>query len=378
MIKIKVKSGDDIQVYSFEKGTSTEEIKAALIADKHESSNLNIRDEVETSMDTDLRGSVNEEMRRNTSNPIKPLLDLIAANEASIHGYEQTNGPQNKDNLTKMTFAEVMEKQDRDYYRNKPNATSNAVGRYQFIPTTLAETLPKAGLTPDDLMNEENQDRLAAQLLEGRGLTAFLKGEMPIEEFANNLAKEWAALPVVNGPKKGISHHDKVGNNKAHVSPEVVLNLLSTVGEFGNLYVPEGSDVRALDVVAEQFERLSSDEPKTIDTVAERKARKEEEKFIQPTGLDEAYTTGLMNAPQSSQEPAGGTFDNIAVPQPTPTGRAPERFRTSSLAEEATALQSASGRAAPPMPANPMEGMAENMNPLLKGVPYEPGSMGRV
>lgn len=373
MINIKVHNGDDIQVYSFEKDTPPEDIKAALIADKNESSTLNIEEEVRS----DMREVVE-------SNPIRPLLDLVASKEASIHGYNQTNGPKNRDNLTEMTFAEVIAKQDADYYMNKPQATSNAVGRYQFIPKTLKHAMDLTGLSPDDVMNEENQDKMAAALLEKRKLSEFLSGEIDAEQFAEELSKEWAAFPVMEGERRGESRYEEIGNNTAHLTPDEMLDFLGGLKEFGPLFVPSGGG-KVTDVIAEQFERIGSDTPRHTSDVSKKGGKdtsSSKTTVKKPSNLQSYEDSTVQKGPQSSQERAGGSFANIAVPKPTPIRKAPERFRTSSIAEEATALQAASAKAPAvpnvPMPVNPMEGMTDDMNPLLKGVPYEPGSMGRV
>lgn len=51
-----------------------------------------------------------------------------------------------------------------------------------------------------------------------RGLGSYKSGKMSAEAFANNLAKEWAGLPVVSGPKKGRSYYAGDGLNGATVS----------------------------------------------------------------------------------------------------------------------------------------------------------------
>ena len=378
MINIKVYSGDDVQVYSFEKDTPKEDIKAALIADKNESSTLNIEEEVRSSMGTDLESRVKDEMRGNVENPVAGLLNWIGQHEASGHGYNQVSGFHNSMPITEMTIGELQAKQRAGEIKRLPGAASNAAGRYQFMPNTLDTAMNLTKLPKDTVMTPEIQDRLAVALMENRGLSDFIRGEMSLEDFANEMAKEWAFLPVVSGDKAGESHYNKIAGNKALVSIDEALSAFNNIKEGGALFVEEGRDISR--VVPEYFAGLTTDEPNPSRPESpDRSVKRPREEIVTPGNLQDYEESTVQKGPQSSQERAGDSFANIAVPQPTSTRKAPERFRTSSIAEEATALQAASAKApAVPMPVNPMEGMTDDMNPLLKGVPYEPGSMGRV
>jgi hypothetical protein len=90
----------------------------------------------------------------------------------------------------------------------------------------LSGLYAQAGLTTRDLFNENNQDRLATQLLYRRGLQDYLDGRISANKFANSLAKEWASLPVVSGPKKGRSYYSGDGLNKSHVSVEAFIGAV--------------------------------------------------------------------------------------------------------------------------------------------------------
>ncbi|MEI2419399.1 hypothetical protein V6O07_03930, partial [Arthrospira platensis SPKY2] len=160
MIKIKVYNGDDVQTYAFDKGTPKEEIKAALIADKHEDPNLNLSEQVRTSMGTDLESKVKEEMRGNVDNPVAGLLNWIGQHEASGHGYNQVSGFHNSMPITEMTIGELQAKQRAGEIKRLPGAASNAAGRYQFMPNTLDTAMRLTGLSKDTVMTPEVQDKL--------------------------------------------------------------------------------------------------------------------------------------------------------------------------------------------------------------------------
>lgn len=126
--------------------------------------------------------------------------------------------------LTLMTIGDVLAWQDSIDARYP----SEAAGAYQIMEDTLRGLYAEAGLTLNDRFSEENQDRLAVQLLKRRGLTRYQRGEITTEDFANSLAKEWASLPVVSGPKKGRSYYAGDGLNKSHVSVDDFLRAVAS------------------------------------------------------------------------------------------------------------------------------------------------------
>jgi muramidase (phage lysozyme) len=158
----------------------------------------------------------------------KPLLDFIAKPESGGDYNIVWGGIAKKDRpkrpLVTMTIAQVLDWQESidDRY------PSEAAGRYQIMEDTLRPLPPAAGLLPSDLFNEANQDKLATVLLQRRGLDRYLAGNIGAHEFANNLAMEWASLPVVTGPKKGRSYYAS-SLNKSHVTVEAFLAAVEAV-----------------------------------------------------------------------------------------------------------------------------------------------------
>lgn len=170
-----------------------------------------------------------------TQTAVTPLLDFIGNKEAP-RGYDQISGLVSQSRyptkrLTQMTIQEVLDWQESiDRFQD-----SEASGRYQIMEDTLRgynndrssgpgnPLYTRAGLSASDLFSPENQDKMAIELLRGRGLDRYLSGELSREQFANNLASEWAALPVVTGVNAGRSVYegDRAGNR-----------ALTTVQEF--------------------------------------------------------------------------------------------------------------------------------------------------
>lgn len=167
---------------------------------------------------------------------INSLLDFIARFESGGNYNAIYKAGDNTDNprLVDMTLAQVRSFQDR--YVADGNASS-AAGRYQIIRTTLDGLIASTGVAPTEKFSPEVQDDMARKLLEGRGLSRYLAGGLDVAEFAKNLAKEWAALPVIEDTtghlnrriKAGQSYYAGDGLNRAHASVTDFRNVLENL-----------------------------------------------------------------------------------------------------------------------------------------------------
>ena len=174
---------------------------------------------------------------------LTPLMDLIARFESKgdynivYGGIPERYRPKEhlKTSLTKMTVDEVIGWQ-AFVTSNQVGAVSSAAGKWQVIRKTLVEFAPKAGLSGGDLFSEANQDRIFEVLLERRGYSDFLATKISDFEFANNIAREWAAMPVVSdiqGAHRALNRGecfyagDQV--NKALVSPEEFIAAIRAI-----------------------------------------------------------------------------------------------------------------------------------------------------
>ena len=122
-----------------------------------------------------------------------------------------------------MTLSEVQQWQ-KDYVRQ--GSPSSAVGRYQIIDTTLTEVTRELRLSPDQLFDKSMQDSIAMALLERRGSIGYVNNEISQQEFAANLAKEWASLPRVIGNNPEASFYEGDGLNHSLVSADAVLEAI--------------------------------------------------------------------------------------------------------------------------------------------------------
>lgn len=150
----------------------------------------------------------------------KPLLSVVAKGESGGNYNAYFGSPANTDiRFTDMTLGEVFLWQT-EFVRQ--GSISNAVGKYQIIQPTLIDVTSKLGITHDTVFNEETQDRIAIALMERRGSLAYVNNDISQEEFAANLAKEWAALPHSGGE----SYYSGDGVNRARVSEGEVYNAI--------------------------------------------------------------------------------------------------------------------------------------------------------
>jgi muramidase (phage lysozyme) len=161
--------------------------------------------------------------RQVPENPVGAFLDYVGQLEGS-GDYDIIYGGKRVKNLTGMTIQEVLDAQKK---RSLPfGKGSTAVGKFQFIPETLAIAAKQVGLDPaTERFTPANQRKMAEYLLRSRrGFDSYLSGSIGPEELASNLAREWAALP--SPEKGGKSHYQGKAGNKALVSLDELLEFL--------------------------------------------------------------------------------------------------------------------------------------------------------
>lgn len=156
-----------------------------------------------------------------------PILELIARVESggNYNAYFG-NTHNNEIKFTEMSIAEVQRWQVEHITQGNP---SSAVGKYQIISETLDVLVKQLNLPPEQKFNASTQDSLAIALLERRGSVEYVNNELSPEEFAANLAQEWAALPKVVGENPNQSYYAGDGINKSLVEPEKVLQAISPI-----------------------------------------------------------------------------------------------------------------------------------------------------
>lgn len=157
----------------------------------------------------------------------KPLLGLISQAESKGNYNAYFGNAGNKSiNFTKMSISEVLDWQGEFVKNGSP---SSAVGRYQFLNTTLLDLVDSLGVDKSTRFNESTQDKLAIKLLERRGSEDYVNDDISKNKFAANLAMEWASLPKVAGENPNQSYYQADGINKALVEPYQVLEAIDHI-----------------------------------------------------------------------------------------------------------------------------------------------------
>ncbi|ETX30922.1 hypothetical protein [Roseivivax isoporae] len=134
------------------------------------------------------------------------IRDLIARAEAGQAGYDAV---QHGARLRPPRPPTQMRVQDiYDWIRATPGQP-HAIGRYQFIPSTLRRLMRDLGVDPAARFSPDLQDRLADRLLSEAGLHAVRDGTLGRRDFMVNLAGIWAGFPLPSGRSR---YHGHAGN----------------------------------------------------------------------------------------------------------------------------------------------------------------------
>ena len=179
---------------------------------------------LDTSFNNDDDMNIDDESA-SVDNAFNPLLDLIGSAEASQHGYNSIAPNDHNPDLTTMTIAEAAK-------AIGVNGGKGAIGRYQF--TKPIEQAKLAGLGPDDIFSEANQDKMAIALMKNRGITMEMIRDNP-NEAGNLLAKEWASLPLlsgIDGKNRGDSYYKGISGNQAKVTVERLEAILKQIAKM--------------------------------------------------------------------------------------------------------------------------------------------------
>lgn len=154
-------------------------------------------------------------------------MDLIARGEGDYNAINRGRAGDTPGGIQRLkgqtfgnfTVRQVMEMQRWQVY---------AVGRYQFIPTTLRFAVRHSSVDELDMFTPETQDRLMAALIfyKRPAVGAFIRGDHDLIGWAlNELAKEWASIEYRNG--RGF--YDHIGGNRAHISRTELSKVLQEI-----------------------------------------------------------------------------------------------------------------------------------------------------
>lgn len=157
--------------------------------------------------------------------------------------------------LSQMTVREVLQLQkdsiNAQRKAGRGDAASGAIGKYQFVQSTLRDALKKVGAKETDLFTNDLQDRMAVNLLEGNDqkLTKWLKGEVSDAEMLDRINSEWSSIPNENNE----SDHKGIGNNNSdpNTTYDKELEFLKSIreGNSGASNEPKKGDTDYIDPV---------------------------------------------------------------------------------------------------------------------------------
>ena len=141
------------------------------------------------------------------------LLSLIASVEAPHRGYDAVHWKAHiapPARPSRLNLAEIF-----GWIEATPGQP-HAIGRYQFIPSTLDHLVQTEGVSLSSIFSPALQDRLATRLLQDAGLSSFLRGRTSQSEYMDAIARVWAGLPLANG----LSAYDGYAGNRAVITRE--------------------------------------------------------------------------------------------------------------------------------------------------------------
>lgn len=150
--------------------------------------------------------SQNEWKAARNAPAVEQLKSLIALAEAGTKQYNAVHVSAKRKTPklpTQMTLGEI------DRWTRATPGQPHAIGRYQFIPSTLRSLKKRAGFSNTTVFTPRVQDRLADLLLIDAGYNRFVTGKMSREQFMDNLALIWAGLPTHTGKS---AYHNYAGN----------------------------------------------------------------------------------------------------------------------------------------------------------------------
>lgn len=220
---------------------------------------------------------------------IKTLSDFVGGVESNGDyniAYGQTAADQD---FTNMSVRQVRNWQDNYVNSGSP---SSAVGKYQIIGPTMDGLINNMGLTGDEQFTPELQDQMFVELANGRGLRDFQSGKLSQEEFMNNLAKEWAAIPTSSGQ----SFYAGDGLNKANTTVDQTLSVLRgnnglTADTFSTSLPERAANVVNTAMPAElgyaDFNSLSATKSSQLEAAASTKLQSEGSALSQLTGYQQ-------------------------------------------------------------------------------------------
>jgi hypothetical protein len=267
--------------------------------------------------------------------------------------------------ISQMTFQEL-----RDFQRRQVNATkgtfnntnegTSAVGRYQFIGSTLENLKNRLGYKDTDVFSPEVQDRLFDALMEEQGTP---------EKFQEKLSSQFASIPkpgtetgTYKGQGTGVTS-DRVSAVLSSMQADAQTDQMLSEEQSGGTFRPEDDSVSSdtgvatgdqaeeepgfLDTVGEYvgeaYDTVSEYAGETVNTL-ERVAESVGEKLRRLLGSEEEQSNTSVDNPPIP-EPRPNKLGQPPIPQPRPSQTKTPSFNVADAARDVYSLATTGSRA---------------------------------
>lgn len=157
-----------------------------------------------------------------------PLGDLISRGEGDWNAVNRGYAGDTPGGIQSLTGGKTFENYTVRQVMELQRTWLYAVGRYQFIPSTLRLAVRYSSVTELDMFTPETQNRLFAALVEYKrpAVGAYLRGHHDYLGWAlDEMAKEWASVEY----RSGRGFYDHIGGNRASITRAEVSTILQTI-----------------------------------------------------------------------------------------------------------------------------------------------------
>lgn len=132
-----------------------------------------------------------------TPGALGKILDMIAQYESVKGSYGSVLGGKINDNLVNMTISQAIDY--GDYIRKNTSigqkTNSSAIGRYQFVASTLRGLVRSGIVSGNDKFDQKNQDKMALYLANNMP-QKFIEGKVTTESLIKKIASQWQSWPL--------------------------------------------------------------------------------------------------------------------------------------------------------------------------------------
>lgn len=162
----------------------------------------NLGSVMNASLDMTQGGQLDDTSKARLAGAAQLLSSFTGPEGTSVDGYNTTlaNGKLTggKVNLTGMTLDQIDALQTEMLAHPDNKWNSSALGQYQIVQKTLRTLKDEMGLTGQEVFDEKLQDRMGLALLDRRGYSKWLAGDITDEKFISELRNEWDGLNKVS------------------------------------------------------------------------------------------------------------------------------------------------------------------------------------